>query len=190
MIDDLKGSVGASAQKELKEYQAQEKAIKKLEKRISESKKALKEKTETLALKLEMKRLGSADFTAEKGALLQQVIAEAAELDEKKKDEKRKITALRKDQAVIEEQIAGAEALLGEIGGQLEEEAAQRLILKKLYDIVQAELGRYLNAEKRALIGAVENLWEKYAVSSRELERERRETLAVLDEFLSGLRYL
>ena len=36
-----------------------------------------------------------------------------------------------------------------------------------------AELDRYLNAEKRDLVQAVENLWDKYAVSSRQLESEQ-----------------
>jgi len=36
----------------------------------------------------------------------------------------------------------------------------------------------------------VENLWDKYAVSSRELETRRAETLKTLDGFLKGLEYL
>ena len=40
------------------------------------------------------------------------------------------------------------------------------------------------------LIAVVENLWDKYAVSSRELEAEREETLAELNEFLSKLGYV
>ena len=33
------------------------------------------------------------------------------------------------------------------------------LILKKIYDIARAELDRYINAEKRELVRAIENLW-------------------------------
>ena len=62
--------------------------------------------------------------------------------------------------------------------------------MKKLYDIAGRELERYLNAEKRALIQGVENLWNKYAISSRELERKREETLEQLNGFLEGLGYL
>jgi len=51
-------------------------------------------------------------------------------------------------------------------------------------------LNRYLNAEKRVLITAVENLWDKYAKSSRQLEDARGETLETLDGFLSGLGYV
>ena len=62
--------------------------------------------------------------------------------------------------------------------------------VKKLYGIAHQELNRYLNAEKRGLVQVVENLWGKYAVSSRELESERSETLKTLDGFLKGLGYL
>lgn len=68
-------------------------------------------------------------------------------------------------------------------------EQARLLILKKIYDIATAELERYVNAEKRQLVAAVENLWDKYAVSSRQLELAREETLKTLDGFLEGLGY-
>jgi len=66
----------------------------------------------------------------------------------------------------------------------------RKLILKKLYDLVSNSFNRYINAEKRLLIAVVENLWDKYAVSSRELESRRAETLKRLDGFLEGLGYL
>ena len=98
LIDDLKESTGASARKELKALQAQDKAIKIIEKQIKDSKADLKTKTD--------------------------------------------------------------------------------------------ELNRYLNSEKRRLVALVDNLWDKYAVSSRELESRRSETQEVLDGFLKGLGYL
>ena len=65
-----------------------------------------------------------------------------------------------------------------------------KLILAKLYDIAHTELERYLNAEKRnLLLGSVEKLWDKYAVSSRELEAERDATTAKLKDFLGELGY-
>ncbi|CAD0226778.1 Type I restriction-modification system [Planktothrix agardhii] len=47
-----------------------------------------------------------------------------------------------------------------------------------------------MNGAKRALIALVEKLWDKYAVSSRELEAERSQTLTELNEFLVKLGYL
>ena len=86
--------------------------------------------------------------------------------------------------------IAHADALLARIDGQLSEEKARELILAKLYDIAHTELERYLNAEKRQLIAGVENLWDKYAVSSQQMENDRGTTLGHLNEFLGRLEYL
>jgi len=190
LADDLKGSVGESARKELAALQAQDTAIKVLEKRIKETKAELKAKTDELAHKLQLKRLGGEEYKAESQELLRQVAAQLAGLDPANKADKKTINALNKDKAALEARLTKTDALLAEIGGQLTEEEAKRLILKKLFDIANTELNRYLNTEKRALIAAVENLWDKYAVSSRELERARSETLKVLDEFLEGLEYL
>ena len=149
----------------------QEKAITAIEKRIKDDKATLKAKTDELDLKLQLKRLGGDEFKAESRDLIRQVDAALANLDAASKDDKKKIAALNKDKAALVARIAKTDALLAAIGGRLTEEEARRLILKKLYDLASGELNRYLNAEKRGLIAAVENLWDKYAVSSRELER-------------------
>ncbi|GAA5135114.1 N-6 DNA methylase [Prosthecobacter algae] len=190
LIDDLKGSSGESAKKELKALQAQEKAISAFEKTIKERKADLKTLTDELELKLQLKRLGAVDFKAESQQLLRQVQAKIATLDETKKEEKKQITALEKDQAALIARLAKTDALFASIGGQLTDEEAKTLILKKLHDLATHELNRYLNAAKRHLIQSVENLWDKYAVSSRALEADRTSTLLSLDGFLNGLGYL
>ena len=190
LIDDLKDSTSESAKKELKALQQQDKAIKAIEKRIKDTKTKWKAKSDELELKLQLKRLGGDEFKAENNELLRQVDAALAELDPDHKTDKKKITAINKDKVIINERLAKTEALVIEIGGQLTEDEARRLILKKLYDIAHSELNRYLNAEKRVLVAAVENLWDKYALSSRQLEDARGETLEELDRFLSGLGYV
>jgi len=212
------GSRQESAKKELGNLQEQDKAIKEIEKRIKESKAELKTKADELQLKLQLKRLGGDEFKAENNELLRQIDAALAKLgeptalaagvstdgdaivdapdasaygsQESSKTDKKKITALNKDKKVINERLAKTDALVTEIGGRLTEEKSRQLILKKLYDIAHSELNRYLNAEKRDLIAAVENLWDKYAVSSRQLEHDRSKTLKTLDGFLSGLGYV
>lgn len=52
------------------------------------------------------------------------------------------------------------------------------------------ELDRYLNAERRGLLQIVVTLWDKYAVSSRDLESERVKSLKMLDRFLKKLGYV
>ncbi len=161
-----------------------------MEKEIKGDKADLKIKTDELELKLQLKRLGGDEFKAESNELIAQVDTQLAELDPANKTDKKKINALNKDRAALAARLVKTDALLEAIGGRLTEVDAKRLILKKLYAIANTELNRYLNAEKRALIAVVENLWDKYAVSSRELEQARGETLKVLDGFLVGLGYL
>ena len=60
----------------------------------------------------------------------------------------------------------------------------------KLYDIVSTELERYLNSEIRHLISGIESLWNKYALSSHEMEQDRKTTLVKLEGFLKGLGYV
>ena len=190
LIDDLKGTTGASARKELKNLTDQDKAIKAIEKRIKDARVTFKEKAAELEFKLELKRLGADDFKAETQALIAQAEARLAELDPKKKAEKKIITALDKDTEALNARLTQVEAVLQAIGGQISEADSRRLILKKIYDIARAELDRYLNAEKRVLVRAVENLWEKYATAADELEDDRSATLTTMGGFLTGLGYL
>src|ERR1700683_2185155 len=190
LIDDLKDSTGESAHKELKSLQAHDKIIAALEKRIKENKAELKTLTDELEHKLQLKHLGGDEFKAESKRLLCQVEAQLTALNEDNKEEKKKFTALKKDKISLQARMAKTDALVASIGGQLTETEAKTLILKKLYDLANQELNRYLNAEKRVLIQLVENLWDKYAVSSRTLESEQTKTLKALDGFLNALGYL
>lgn len=190
LIDDLESSAGESAQKERKKLQDQYDALAAIEKRIREGKAELKTLTDVLEQKLLLKRLGPEEFTAETRELLAQNDARLAGLDPGKKEEKKKITAIRKDNAALEARLAKIDAVLAEIGGQLTEAGARTLILKKLYDLALRELNHYLDAEKRRLVGAVENLWDKYAVSRRQIESEAEDTLKTLDGYLKALGYL
>lgn len=189
LIDDLKDTPGESAKKELKALKAQDKAIKDIEKRIKEAKNTLKTRTDELTLKLELKRLGGDDFKAESLDLIRQVDTRLADLDPGDKAEKRKIKALNKDKATLRARIAKTDEMVTKIGGQLTPKQARQLILKKIYDIARTALYRYLNDEKQSLVGGVENLWDKYAVSRHEMEQKREEKLAKLNSFLDGLGY-
>ncbi len=189
LIDDLKSSAGVSAKKELKNLTDQDKAIKSIEKRIKDSKAEHKQKHAELELKLELKRLGGDDFKSETEALIAQADSRLAGLDPKKKTDKKTITALNRDKEALEGRLAQVDAVFKAIGGQISEADARRLILKKIYDIVRSELDRYLNAEQRVLVRAVENLWEKYAVSHNRLETARSDSLSVLHTFLGSLGY-
>ncbi len=189
LIDDLKDSAGASAHRERDDLKAQDAAIKKIENQIRVSRALSKNKTTELELKIQLKRLGGEGFKAESRELIQQVESQLAKLDPLDKTDKKKINVLNKDKATLEERIAKTDVILEAINGQLTNDEAKHLILKKLYDIASAELERYLNAEMRDLVSGVENLWGKYAVSSQDMERSRLATVDRLDGFLKGLGY-
>jgi len=69
-------------------------------------------------------------------------------------------------------------------------EESKALILKRLYDLINDELARYLDAEKRATVAVFEKLWDKYAVSARSIEGERDATVNELNGYLTKLGYL
>ena len=190
LIDDLKGSSGRSARKELERLREQDRTIKAIEKRIREAKAALKDKTVALKLKLQLKRVGGEGYKAEVRTLIEQIDARLADLDSRYKTDKKKLAALNRDREVLAERIERADALLDDIGGQFSEDEARELILTKLYDIARVELDRYLSAETRGLLFGVENLWDKYAVSSRKLEEKREATLEALNDYLKRLSYV
>lgn len=190
LMDDFKGVKGDSAARELAIYKVELEAIASLEKQIKDLRDEVKDKQAELDLKLRLKRLGAKEFQAETLQLIAQVTTDMAALNPGDKNDKRKLAALTKDKSVLEARLLRVDDLLEKIGGQLTTEEAKVLILQKLYDWVREQLTRYLNGAKRSLIAVVENLWDKYAVSSQELEVEREETLAELNEFLSKLGYL
>ena len=190
LIDDLMGSSATSAKRELAELKAQDAAIKKFEKQIRVGRATLKDKTNELELKIQLKRLGGEGFKAESQALIGQVDAQLVQFNPRDRIDKRKINSLFKDKVALQERLAKTDALLETIDGQLTGDEAKRLILKKLYDIATAELERNLNLEMRGLVYGIENLWDKYALSSQDLECARRDALNKLHEFLNELGYL
>ena len=190
LIDDLNGTTGASARKELKNLTDQDKALKAIEKRIKDARTTLKKKVAELEFKLELKRLGADDFKAETQALIAQANDHLAGLDPKNKADKKTITSLDKDKEALNARLARTDAVLKAIGGQISETDARRLILKKIYDFARTELDRYLHAEQRVLMTVLENLWDKYAIAANELENDRVATLTAMGGFLKGLGYL
>ena len=102
----------------------------------------------------------------------------------------KQVTALTKDKGIISNKLNKLDNILIEIGGMITTDEAQKLILKKHFDIINNQLQRYLNAEKRALIGSYENLFDKYFVSADSIEKDRNNTMKELNDFLTKLNYL
>lgn len=164
-------------------------AIKQLETAIKKIRKDIKEKQFELEIKLSLKRLGADEEKETITQMIKQTDAQIEKSDPDNKEEKKKITALKKDKKILRERLAKIDNLMEAIGERITAEECKTLILKKLYDLVANELERYLNAEKRHLISVFENWWDKYAVSAEQLEKSRTETLEQLNGFLNDLGY-
>lgn len=196
-IRELKAAATDAAQAELKPLEEQFNAIKESEDRISETKKELKRQQAELNRKLRFKRDGVADEREELEKLLRQNSRTTEQLggklvsgNKEQKECERKLAALERDRETLQIKISGLDAELAAIGGVITDEAAKRLILQKLYDLIAGELTRYLNTEKRLLVAVFEKLWDKYAVSAGAIEAERDATMRELGEYLDKLGYL
>ena len=93
------------------------------------------------------------------------------------------------DIITLQEKTTAIHALMPSMGGRITVEDSRKLILKKHHDLVASQLQRYVQAEERALFGIFENLFDKYAVSAKTLEKEREATLGELEGILAKLSY-
>jgi type I restriction enzyme M protein len=71
----------------------------------------------------------------------------------------------------------------------LTEEEVKELLLEKFFKLIQNQLEKYLNEERKEIIKIFENLWDKYKVPLNELKDERDGEVKKLDEFLKRLGY-
>jgi type I restriction enzyme M protein len=67
---------------------------------------------------------------------------------------------------------------------------AKDLILQKFRDSAHREMYRYLNSEKKRIVGAFEKLWDKYHMPITTIVESRERTSKQLDVFLKTLQYL
>lgn len=95
-----------------------------------------------------------------------------------------------KDCGILQSKLDSIDGLLAAIGGIITTEESQKLILKKHFDIINDQLQRYLNVEKRGLIAAYENLFDKYYTSAQAIEEKRETTMTEFNDFLTQLNYL
>lgn len=68
--------------------------------------------------------------------------------------------------------------------------AAAELLLTILHNDMQAIVERYMAIQRKQIVAAFENWWDKYRVTLTEIEAKRDEAAKVLQEFLKGLRYV
>jgi len=133
---------------------------------------------------VDAKKYGLEGFQAHLEGLiiLRQAEKAAAEKDKEKDKFQKMIDFLEAKKAIVADLVAV-------IGEPITKEESRDLILQKHHNLMQEQLERYLNREKRDLVGLVEKLWDKYAMSRNALELERNSVMSKLNEFLTALNY-
>jgi type I restriction enzyme M protein len=191
-VEDLKTSTDEVALAECKTLEEQLERIKAAESSVKKLKDEAKRLRGELRKKIEWKRDGTDEEVEYVRGLIAQNEREAAELKANPPENKR---ALKAHEGKVEA-LGRDREKLGRRLTELQEfkvitpEESKALILKKLYDLINNELARYLDTEKRATIAVFEKLWDKYAVSARVIEVTRDASINKLNGYLTKLGYL
>lgn len=72
----------------------------------------------------------------------------------------------------------------------LDEAQAAELLLTILHNDMQAIVERYIAAQRKQIVAAFENWWDKYRVTLNEIEQKRDAAAIALQGFLKGLGYV
>lgn len=89
---------------------------------------------------------------------------------------------LRASEKKQEELVAAARA-------KIKQEEARKVIIERLHRLLIQTYEGYLRADQRACLAAIENLYGKYAVTAKEIEKKRDEEGKRLKVFLRELGY-
>jgi len=95
----------------------------------------------------------------------------------------------RTQEAAGEHSGSGAEEddMIAAARAKISEEEARQLILARFQRLLTEQFDGYLRQYQRAFISAVENLWQKYAVTTKQILAERDREAAQLNKFLKEL---
>ncbi|WP_028311560.1 HsdM family class I SAM-dependent methyltransferase [Derxia gummosa] len=113
--------------------------------------------------------------------------------DENAVDEAR-LKAWKQELAAVKKQLKAkkdsfAAHINAAVDGLSAEQAAE-LLLTILHDDMRAIVERHIAAQRKAVVAAFENWWDKYRVTLTEIEGRRDEAARVLRGFLKGLGYV
>ncbi|MCX9157800.1 type I restriction-modification system subunit M [Niveibacterium sp. 24ML] len=137
----------------------------------------------------QIKAATPADAEGEEG----DAAAEEGADDETAVDEAQ-LKAWKKDLATVKKQLKARhdsfkQHIDAAVGG-LTPQAAADLLLTILHHDMQAIVERYIAAQRKQIVAAFENWWDKYRVTLTEIEGKRDEAAKALQGFLKGLGYV
>ena len=96
---------------------------------------------------------------------------------------------LKKLKANIREVEKQKDEMIAAARAKITEDEAKTLILERFRNLLNEQFAGYLRQYQRSFIAAVENLWQKYAVTTKQILAERDREAAQLDAFLKELGY-
>lgn len=121
--------------------------------------------------------------------LNKETLAQIALAKKEFKEITKQYNAIDKDKTKLQTKMNNIDQLLADIGGVITNEESKSLILRKHYDLINNQLHRYLNNEKRSLISAYETLYDKYAVSVDAIDNEQNQIMLEMQNILLSLGY-
>ncbi len=123
----------------------------------------------------------------------------ADEYDDDKADEdavvdEAQLKVWKKELAAVKKQLKAkqdsfTQHINAAVGGLSADEAAT-LLLTILHNDMKAIVERYMGAQRKAIVTAFENWWDKYRVTLTDIEGKRDAAANALKGFLTGLRYV
>ena len=96
---------------------------------------------------------------------------------------------LKKLKANIREVEKQKDTLIASARAKISEDDARGLILGRFQRLLTEQFDGYLRQYQRAFIAAVENLWAKYAVTTKQILAARDRQAAQLNDFMKELGY-
>ena len=123
--------------------------------------------------------LGDPDSYRREAERLEAQLARHKQLEDEAKQLKAEIKTTEKSRDQLVEQ---ARLKIGS-------DEARQVIVERLKTQLFDSYRLYLRADQRACIAAIENLWNKYAVTAKQIEAERDQAAAELQTFLRELGY-
>jgi type I restriction enzyme M protein len=122
--------------------------------------------------------------------------SEAAEdnADDENAVDEAQLKAWKKDLAAVKKQLKAKKdsfaAHVNEAVDGLSPAQASELLLTIFHNDMRAIVERYIAAQRKAIVAAFENWWDKYRVTLTEIEDKRDAAAKVLQAFLKGLAYV
>ncbi len=96
---------------------------------------------------------------------------------------------LKKLKANIREVEKQKDEMIAAARAKITEDEAKTLILERFRNLLTEQFEGYLRQYQRSFIAAVENLWQKYAVTTKQILEERDREAEKLNAFLKELGY-